>query len=57
MAMTNDNDNSPALPSAQMESSGDGAARTTFGLTGRIVNGTKAALRQFPHQVISISRR
>lgn len=26
----------------------------SFGLTGRIVNGTKAALKQFPHQVIFI---
>jgi len=25
---------------------------TPFGLTGRIVNGTKAILGQFPHQVI-----
>ncbi|KAH0948354.1 hypothetical protein HN011_009724, partial [Eciton burchellii] len=42
---------SHGLPSPQIESSGDSAARTTFGPTGRIVNGTKAALRQFPHQV------
>lgn len=27
---------------------------TTFGLNGRIVNGTKAASFQFPHQVIPI---
>lgn len=29
-----------------------GVQSVSYGLTGRIVNGTKAALRQFPHQVI-----
>lgn len=31
----------------------EGLGWTNYGLHGRIVNGTKAALRQFPHQVSS----
>lgn len=46
---------SHGLPGVQQELPVGDAVPTTYGLTGRIVNGTRAVLRQFPHQV-SLSR-